>query len=165
VRALLKAEALPHKIWEPAAGRLAIVNVLRAAGHEVIASDIVNHGIALNFRADFLQLRRAPVGTQAILTNSPFFLGQQFAEHALELSPLVVMLFRLSFLESARRTRLLEHSGLARVHVFRDRLPMMHRDGWTGRRAGSAMSFGWFVWVRGYRGAPTLHRITSRDAA
>jgi hypothetical protein len=36
-RALLLVEQLPHHLWEPAAGRGAIVCVLRAAGHEVLA--------------------------------------------------------------------------------------------------------------------------------
>ena len=42
VEALLRVEQIPQRIWEPAAGRGAIVNVLRRAGHEVIASDIAN---------------------------------------------------------------------------------------------------------------------------
>jgi len=37
VEALLRVEELPHRIWEPAAGHGAIVNVLRAAGHVVLA--------------------------------------------------------------------------------------------------------------------------------
>jgi hypothetical protein len=35
VDALLRYEKLPHQIWEPAAGRGAIVRVLRDAGHAV----------------------------------------------------------------------------------------------------------------------------------
>ena len=37
-QALLRVEQLPHRLWEPAAGRGNIVNVLRAAGHEVIGA-------------------------------------------------------------------------------------------------------------------------------
>jgi hypothetical protein len=40
VQALLQAEAIPQHIWEPAAGRGAIVRELRTAGHTVIASDL-----------------------------------------------------------------------------------------------------------------------------
>ena len=36
-------------------------------------------------------------------------------------------------------------SGVSRVYVASRRLPMMHRDGWDGPRANSAMSFAWFV--------------------
>ena len=40
IEALLRVEQLPHHIWEPACGRGAIVNVLRSAGHSVVATDI-----------------------------------------------------------------------------------------------------------------------------
>ena len=44
VQALLRAESLPRTIWEPAAGRGAIVRELRSAGHVLIASDLVARG-------------------------------------------------------------------------------------------------------------------------
>src|SRR5262245_44745737 len=45
--ALLRAEKLPRKLWEPCCGRGAIVNVLRSAGHEVVATDLVNYGVPI----------------------------------------------------------------------------------------------------------------------
>jgi hypothetical protein len=39
VTTLLREETVPNKVWEPAAGRGAIVRMLRNAGHEVVASD------------------------------------------------------------------------------------------------------------------------------
>ena len=61
VEALLRAEKLPHVVWEPAAGRGAIVNVLRAAGHSVIASDLIDYGVAaIQGGRDFLKKRRRP---------------------------------------------------------------------------------------------------------
>jgi hypothetical protein len=74
------------------------------------------------------------------------------------------MLLRLTFLESERRSEILEDRGLARVYVFRQRLPMMHRDGWQGPKASSAMAFAWFVWDRAHNGPPTLHRISWTSA-
>ena len=58
------------------------------------------------------------------------------------------------------RTEILEHRGLARVHVFRNRLPMLHRDGWTGPRASSAIPFSWFVWDRDHRGPTVIDRVS-----
>jgi hypothetical protein len=44
-RALLAVEQLPEgAIWEPACGPGAIVRVLRAAGHEVWSTDLVDYG-------------------------------------------------------------------------------------------------------------------------
>jgi hypothetical protein len=161
VHALLRAERLPHFLWEPAAGPGAIVRVLRAAGHEVVACDLVDYGEPTHFnRRDFLLEHKAPERCEAIVTNPPFKLAEQFVTHALDLCPLVIMLLRLAFLESNRRTELLEQRGLARVHVFRKRLPMMHRAGWTGQRTNSGMAFCWMVWSRDHQGPPTLHRIS-----
>ena len=80
--------------------------------------------------------------------------------HALELVPRVVMLLRLAFLESERRAPILDRGALARVHVFRNRLPMMHRAGWAGPRASSAIPFAWFVWDRDHQGPTTIDRIS-----
>jgi hypothetical protein len=158
IEALLHVETLPHCIWEPAAGRGAIVNVLREHGHAVIASDVHDYG-GLHFVGDFLAQEKMPAGCEAIVTNPPFKIAGPFVEHALRLSPLVIMLARLAFVESDRRTPILEGAGLATVHVFRKRLPMMHRDGWQGRRASNAVAFAWFTWKRGYTGRTTIDRI------
>jgi hypothetical protein len=160
-RAVLEVERLPRRVWEPACGRGAIVRVLRAAGHQVVASDLVDYGDPTHFyRRDFLTERRAPDGVEAIITNPPYSLAEQFVGHALELCPRVVMLLRLGFLESERRRPILDNGMLARVYVFRNRLPMMHRDGWTGRRATSSIAFAWFVWDRAHRGRAEIERIS-----
>jgi hypothetical protein len=163
VEALLRVENLPHRLWEPACGRGAIVDVLRDAGHEVLASDLVDYGNSSHFyRRDFL-MEKLPKGCEGIITNPPFKLATQFVAHAITLCPLVIMLLRLAFLESTRRTSILEHRGLARVYVFRERLPMMHRDGWSGPRSTSTIPYAWFVWDQNYRNATTLHRISWKD--
>jgi hypothetical protein len=160
IEALLGVEKnLSHWIWEPAAGRGVVINVLRDRGHAVIASDILDYGFPLHFVGDLLAQTKAPVGCDAIITNPPYQIATEFTRHALDLAPRVYLLLRLAFLESARRTEILERSGLARVHVFRKRLPMMHRDGWNGPRASSATAFAWFCWVRGHRGPTVVDRI------
>jgi hypothetical protein len=158
--ALLRVERLPHWVWEPAAGRGAIVDVLRDHGHACVASDIVAYDFPLHFVRDFLTAAKTPAGVECILTNPPFQIVNDFVAHALDLCPRVIMLARLAFLESERRTEILEHRGLARVHVFRNRLPMMHRADWNGPRASSAVAFGWFVWDRDHRGPTVIDRIS-----
>ena len=160
--ALLRHEKLPHRLWECACGNgVGILDPLRAAGHKVVGSDLVDYGRPDCFwHRDFLMERKAPDGCEAIITNPPYKLVEPFVAHALDLSPLVIMLLRLAFMESERRTGILEGRGLARIHQFRKRLPMMHRAGWEGRKANSGMAFAWFIWDRSHAGPTTIDRIS-----
>jgi hypothetical protein len=83
VRALLKVERIPHKVWEPAAGNGSIVPVFEAAGHHVVATDIMTG-------TDFLACW-TPCA-EAIVTNPPYRLAAQFAAHAIRLYPYLAML-------------------------------------------------------------------------
>jgi hypothetical protein len=162
VEALLRAENVPDCVWEPACGPGAIVRVLRGAGCTVYATDLVDYASPDQDESgwDFLLERQMPIGAQAIVTNPPFKNAEAFVAKALELSPLVIMLLRLAFLESERRRGILDNGKLARVHVFRKRLPMMHRAEWEGRKANSGMAFGWFVWDAAHKGPTELHRLS-----
>jgi len=157
-RALLAAERVPSRVWEPACGRLAIANVLRAAGREVFASDIEqysNHSVR-----DFLKPNDDLESFDGIVTNPPFKHAGDFVRLACERAPYVAMLLRLAFLESEKRRPILDNGKLARVHVFRNRLPMMHRDGWEGPKVTNPTAFAWFVWERNHEGPTTLNRIS-----
>lgn len=161
VEALLRVEKLPKIVWEPACGPGAIVRVLRNHGHEVYATDLVDYGCPdSTARVDFLMESGMPYAIDTIVTNPPFKLANQFVAHALTLVPRVVMLLRLAFLESQARSAILDGGMLARVHVFRNRLPMMHRSGWRGPQAGSSVCFAWFVWDRTHRGPAEIHRVS-----
>ena len=161
VRALLDIEPLSGTIWEPACGPGSIVRVLRAAGHRVVATDIKDYGCP-DSRAgiDFPSQSCAPDGAATILTNPPFMDADAFVRHALKLVPRVCMLLRLAFLESQGRSDILDGGQLARVYPFRNRLPMMHRDGWDGPIATSALAFAWYVWDREHGGPAVLSRIS-----
>ena len=160
VRALIKAADLPHHIWEPACGPGAIVRTLREAGHTVWATDLVDYGLEdSESGVDFLMERQTRIDVGAIVTNPPFKLAPEFVEHALSLCPRVFMLLRLAFLEGERRRPILDGGKLARVFVFRNRLPMMHRDGYEGKKTeAGAIAFAWFEWSRFHDGPTELHR-------
>lgn len=161
VRALMAVEPLPERLWEPACGPGAIVRELRAVGHDVLATDLVDYGCENSQSGvDFLLPGFDASDRQAIVTNPPFKLASEFVARALELCPLVVMLLRLQFLEGSRRSPIIDGGHLARVNVFRNRLPMMHRDGWEGPRAPSTTAYAWFVWDRAHTGPTTLNRIS-----
>jgi hypothetical protein len=89
---------------------------------------------AQHARWDFLMEQRAPTGADLILTNPPYKHAAAFVAHALLLCPRAILLLRTLFLEGQGRRELLQRH-LARVHVFSDRIPDMHRDGWAGKKA------------------------------
>jgi hypothetical protein len=152
--------AIPKMLWEPAAGNGAITIIARDRGRIVLSSDIVQRAFPLDFVGDFLAQTAMPGGCEAILTNPPFRDIERFVVHALKLSSIVIMLARLAFYESDRRSHILENCGLARIHCFRKRLPMMHRAEWAGRKANSGMAFAWFIWERSYTGPTLIDRIS-----
>jgi hypothetical protein len=161
VRALLDVEPVSGTIWEPACGPGSIVRILREAGHRVVATDLAHYGCPDSRGGiDFLLQSSAPDNATTILTNPPFMQADEFVRKALQLVPRVMMLLRLAFLESQGRSDILDGGQLARVYPFRNRLPMMHRDGWTGPFATSAMAFAWLVWEREHHGPATLSRIS-----
>jgi hypothetical protein len=152
-------------IWEPCAGRGAILRELKAAGYYAIGQDLVAYEGAdtgIETPIDFLfDLRpRGP-----IVTNPPYKLADQFIWHGLSLGVPVIVLLRLAALEGAARTDLID-VRLRRVWLGIERLPFMHRDGWDGPKNGnSGAPFAWFVFEPGRRlGAIELRRISWRAA-
>ncbi len=165
VHALLEVEELPHWIYEPAAGRGAIVNVLRDAGHAVVTSDLVDYGVpGQTSGQDFLLRQEMPHPCECILTNPPFNRAADFVRIGLKLCPKVILLLRLVFLESVGRSDILDDGHLARVHVFANRLPNLHRDGWTGPKATSTIAYAWMIWDRNHKGSTTIDRIMWRKS-
>jgi hypothetical protein len=120
---------------------------------------------------DFLTVDRAhPIAkaTDGIVTNPPYYLAGRnspFIARAVEIAPYVAMLLRIAFLEGAGAERLKLTSSVARVYVASRRLPMMHRDGWDGAKASSAMAFAWFVWDADHQGPTQLRHFDWKDFA
>lgn len=161
-RALLSHETFTGPIWEPACGPGAITRLLRSHGHSVFASDLVDYNSPDQDQVgwDFLMCFKAPNECNTIVTNPPFKLAVQFARHGLILCNKVVMLLRLAFIEGTTRSDLLDSGYLAKLYVFRNRLPMMHRAGYEGKRATSQTAFAWFVWDKSHTGPTQIHRIS-----
>ncbi|WP_276199029.1 class I SAM-dependent methyltransferase [Chelatococcus sp. XZ-Ab1] len=162
-------QPLPQRIWEPCAGRGAIARELTAAGHDVVAFDLVPHAGAdpgIVTPIDFLLERAAPAGCACIVTNPPYKLADAFIRHGLALVPTVIVLLRLMAIEGAGRSDLIDRH-LVRVWAGIERLPTMHREGWSGNRlTNSGAPFAWFVFSADPRPAGTpieLMRMSWRE--
>jgi hypothetical protein len=158
--ALLGAEKFEGLIWEPACGRGAISDVLKAAGYDVLSSDLTDYGYGES-RRDFLLEPQLPPGVTAIVTNFPYKLAAECVRKAIRLgTPKICALMRLAFLESVSRADILdEGSGLARVYPFSQRVPFFHRDGYQGPKTSSTIAYAWFCWKMGHKGPATIKRL------
>ena len=160
VQALLECEALPKRIWEPCCGPGNIVKHLRSLNYDVQASDIVDYGCPDSFLGDFLDGNTIPPNPfDAIITNPPFKISDDIVRRALTLCDKVYILQRLLFLEGVKRSDIID-THLRKVHLFKRRLPMMHRYGYKGPKSTSQVPYAWFVFDRRAKNLPiTLKRI------
>lgn len=171
IQALLRTGVLDRytHLFEPCAGRGAISRVLRDAGFLVTAHDLVAYEGAdkdIQGGIDFF-CAKVLIGIEAIVTNPPFKDADRFIRKGLSLGVPVFMLLRLMALEGAGRSDLIDNH-LYHVFIGVERLPMMHRAGWGGRKLKEgAMPFGWFVFAPTPKGYPffSASRISWRGEA
>ena len=156
-RKLLECEDFTGKILEPACGMGHISRILGEL-YEVISFDIEDRGYG--GKQDFLLFEEF---VDNVVTNPPFSLFQEFAEHSLTITRRKVCLFgKLQALEGYRRSAFLKNSPLRTVYVFRKRVNPM-RDGKerdeNGKKWASTMAFAWYIWEKGYIGKPYIEWI------
>ena len=128
------------RFWEPACGDGAIVRVLRQAGYEVVASDVVDRGCEGATLRNMLDGDEAPA--RAIITNPPFGSGApaKLVERALLWGVGYVALFLPDgFFGTENRLALYNRWRPAAVY------PLTWRPDFTGEGAPT-MKMTWFVW-------------------
>lgn len=152
--ALLKAEPFAGPIWEPAAGTGRICETIKqwSPEREVIATDLVDRGyVPAETGVDFLmeQRRLAP----NVVTNPPFKLAREFAQHAMDLGvDKCALLLKLGFAQGAERTPWLFNSGLARIWVIASRITFEAVADRPQFTSNFVDGYAWFVWERGHEG-------------
>jgi len=160
-KALLKVETFQHEVWEPCAGHHLMVDTLREAGYHVLATDIAEYDGVQHAKMDFLNIEGEWEGD--IITNPPYGLSTEFAVKALELvkpGAKVAMFLRTLFLEGTKRyEKLFKENPPKTVYVFTNRQVSDKNDDFS---KGSAVSYMWCVWVKGFKGDPTIKWISSK---
>lgn len=162
VEELLKVERFSDNVLEPACGGCHISRVLAAYNHNVFSADIVNRGDSMqDCVVDFLKHNPVAGNSMDIITNPPYKIADLFVRHALDISlpgVKVAMLLKLTFLESKKRQKLFDKYPPARIHVFRDRIDCW-KNGVKPDKPSKAVCYAWFVWEKGYSGAPQVSWI------
>jgi hypothetical protein len=133
-------------VWEPAAGSGKMVKVLEPHFASVGASDIEDG-------TDFLQQKKSMA--EAIITNPPFHLAQEFIEHALDLvrpDGYVAMLLRTDFDHAKTRQHLFRNH-----HAFCQKISLLRRIRWFENTTGSpSYNHAWFCWDYKHQGWPRI---------
>ena len=163
---LKKKVDLPHFILEPACGQGHLSERLKELGHEVWSYDIVDRGYGevQNFFEMLtlpstlsLSLQNGRSERLAIVTNPPYKWSTDFVLHALELcreGDLVCMFVKTTFLEGKRRYQELfsQHRPWKVLQFVERILCAKNGDFDEARKQGSAVSYMWCCWQKGYKG-------------
>jgi hypothetical protein len=142
-----------ERIWEPACGSGKMVSALGVLDAEIIGTDI-DTGI------DFLQATE-PLA-QAIITNPPYVLAQEFIEHALRLTApdgFVAMLLRTDYDHAKTRQHL-----FGGCPHFARKLVLTKRIKWFEDTKGQpSFNHAWYVWDWLNEGAEPILSYGPRD--
>jgi len=152
-------------VWEPACGDGAICRLLEAAGIPSIGSDLVDRGHG-EARRDFLMELAPPKGFHALITNPPFRLWREFAQHATSMDlGFIALLGRLQLLEGKRLSALFQETKLAEVMVSAGRVNMLPA-GAVDKGHNGMIAWAWFIWVpyAAYQREPRIVWFTPEKA-
>lgn len=144
-------------IWEPAAGKGAIVSAANAHGAVCHASDLVSYpGAPAWGGQDFLSFAIPPHDRiTSIWTNPPYALATEFVTHAIRLvrpwCGQVAMLLRHEWDCASTRTHLFDRPPFAR------KLTLTKRPRWSDEdKASPRFNFAWFIWDWRHEGPAVL---------
>ena len=152
---LLELESFSPVVWECACGQGHLSEVLKAHGHKVISTDLIDRGYGE--RCDFLndlETLKYENFDGDIITNPPYKYALQFVRKALELvteGHKVAMFLRIQFLEGVERRTLFNATPPRTVYVASKRIACA-LNGEFENAVSSAICYSWFVWEKGYKG-------------
>jgi hypothetical protein len=150
-RRLFEAEPFVGEIVDPACGTGRIVTAARAYGHCATGFDLATGN-------DFL-LKTRPFSN--VVSNPPYSIFREFAEHALRLARhKVALVFPLARVVAARW---LEQTPLARIYLLTPRPSMPPGDViLRGEKPqGGRVDFCWLVWSHGHNGGAGCDGFTA----
>ena len=153
---LVDAIQLPKKIWECACGTGCLSERLKYFGHDVFSSDLVDR--SYGEVTDFLESDNLPEECTCILTNPPYKYALEFIKHSLDLLPvngMCVMFLKTTFLEGQKRHDELFCKNPPKYVLQFSKRVLCAKNGEFQRMrdgGGSAVSYAWFVWQKGYKG-------------
>jgi hypothetical protein len=157
VRALLDAEPIEGRVWDPACGRGTIPRVIEERGIDGFGTDLVDRGFG-GGGIDFM--RHSPPLMDNIICNPPYKIINAWIDRALKLTTRKVAIFApLTFLEGIKRGAWFPTTPLSRVLVFSWRVNCPSGElapdfdapieAWD---KGTSKAYAWFIWDHAHAG-------------
>ena len=176
VRALLSVEAFDDPIWEPACGNGAISTELKAHGHQVYSSDLIDRGYG-DAGCDFLSpvtLTRVMLEhhqLRHVVTNPPYSykrgIGDAFVGQALRFARMssgkVAMLLNLGSLAHPSRTQKWRASPPAAIHILDDLVCWPNGNRRQAGRFITEHRYCWVVWAPDHAGPTQVTWLRMAD--
>jgi len=159
-RRLFQVEKFSGGIIDPSCGFGRIVDAARDAGYSAIGCDIVNRGYKTMLPSlDFFEIK-SPVSN--IVSNPPFNIFRNYAEHALRIATNKVALIWLT--RTLPAARWLEQTPLQTIYFLTPRpsMPPGHVIARGEKPGGGQQDFCWLVWDHEHTGPPVA-RWLRRD--
>lgn len=159
-KALIDRVRLRGLVWEPAAGRGDMADVLVAEGYKVMCSDIAGASLGCVGAAetDFLTCTSPGDGAFSVCTNPPYVHAEAFIVKALGLtkraSGMVAMLLRNEYDCAASRRYLFEQEPFAQKLVLTKRPKWI--DDLAQHSASPRHNFAWYLWDWHHAGRATI---------
>jgi len=154
--------SFPRRVWEPACGDGTMVSTLQANGHQVVGTDLFDRGCGTG-GVDFFSADPDAHPADALVTNPPFTLAEQFIERALLLDryQVVAMVLKSQYWHAKSRESLFRRFPPTWV------LPLTWRPSFLEEERGNnpLMDVLWTVWDRGQPRGLTCYQPLLRPKA
>jgi len=157
VKMLLQMEQFTGKIWEPACGQGHLSEEMKRLGYEVFSTDIVNRGYG-DGEIDFIGIENTNETDMNIITNPPYRYADQFITRSLEImqdGKKLALFLPIRYLEGKARKQIFINTPPRTIYVSSSRLKCAI-NGEFDKMTGSAVSYAWFVWQKGFNGETVL---------
>lgn len=155
---LKKVFDIPHVIYEPCCGQGHLSKRLEDLGHKVYSTDLIDRGYG-DCNIDFLKLGTLPYDDcQCILTNPPYKLASEVVLKSLDLlndGGYCIMFLKTIFLEGKKRYDTIFSKNPPKYMFQFVKRVLCAKNAEFDRMiagGGSAVSYAWYVWEKGYKG-------------